>query len=636
MKHPILYDRHMNRVTELAHAFDIGYRHVKNDLWTGSFSLPDADPANALCQEVYALVELFDGDVSAGLYRIAGEPETDAGSPGAAHTYTLEHVLAFLLDDRIHGVLELGGTGISTRMVLEKLLSFQSEKRWVLGDCDFTYYFQYGWESEDLLSAIFAVPRCFEEEVHWEYDTSVYPFRISLKRAEEVPSCSLRRGRNITGVRRGRDLSNLCTRLYCLGSGEGTSQTGIRDAEGNVSGLPYIESANVSRYGVIARHFIDSSCTDPDLLYARGKALLRTLEEPEVTYRIAALDLFRKTGVQEDRLEEGRCVRVYEPVLGIDFTTRIEAFEKKNVTGDPLSAVVELTGRATDVAGEMEVLSRRAAITAHYAQGATNLFPLQIMDNADERHPARLRFFVPASCSHINTVLLSYTLSPFRAFSTGAAAGGATVTTTSGGGNSTETSSTGGETTVTSAGGGGGTTTTEAASKYNNFSGTTGYSDQYTGNEHVSGSHHTHYMSHTHQYADSITVEIPALTVKLPSHRHQVSLPGHTHSVTIPGHTHTVTLQDHQHAMVYGIYEGGRADKVTVAVDGNPVPEEAMVDGQGNLRGEIDVVPYLAMSNGRITRNTWHEITLTPDRLTRIEANLFVQTFITSWTGGNY
>ena len=61
-----------------------------------------------------------------------------------------------------------------------------------------------------------------------------------------------------------------------------------------------------------------------------------------------------------------------------------------------------------------------------------------------------------------------------------------------------------------------------------------------------------------------------------------------------------------------------------------------MVDGRGNLRREIDVVPYLAMSNGRITRNTWHEITLTPDRLTRIEANLFVQTFITSWTGGNY
>lgn len=40
--------------------------------------------------------------------------------------------------------------------------------------------------------------------------------------------------------------------------------------------------------------------------------------------------------------------------------------------------------------------------------------------------------------------------------------------------------------------------------------------------------------------------------------------------------------------------------------------------------------------DGKITRGTWHEIKIVPDSLTRIEANLFVQTFVQSVGGGDY
>ncbi|MBQ8092364.1 MAG: phage tail protein [Clostridia bacterium] len=832
---PVVYDRNMNRLGTLQRAMDIGFVHVFNDLWQASFSLPVRDAGNLLCQGVHTIVDIPDGRKSAGKYRISSEPESALRTEDAKHAYTLEHVLAFLLDDRLNGYVELGGSGVTTEMVIRRLLDFQSVRRWQLGTCAFSYQFQYAWENEDLLSALFSIPRCLDEPYHWVYDTDTYPFTIHLLRGEAEPACGLRFGRNERGIRRGRDLSTLCTRLYCLGSGEGVNQTGIRDAAGNSSHLPYIESANIDRYGVIARHLIDPAIQDPDVLYEKGKAYLHALEEPKVTYTIEALDLFRRTGLDWDRLEEGRVIRITDPGMDIDTAATIIEYRKTDVDGAPLEATVTLANRTEDVSAMLERIAQQSAIRVQYAQGATNLFPLQIMDNADESHPARLKFYVPESCRKINQVLLSYTLSPFRAYSTGAAAGGSESRTTASGGESTQTSSSGGASTETSSASGESTQTSSAASStkgttvkrtvvetiatsmplqdgaagdytggsvdalgaYLNETGaaagqtgtmgemntgaarngdgilvstgeangqtgssgemntgaarngdgvmtstgsagshshsvstdshhhyfsdsaslsighthyvsgtgrqTGGMSTNYSKNVSISGntgssspggstgsggghshavghwhtldghrhslgghthamghwhtldahSHslggHVHTMQHQHRFPHThnvrVAVTIPALEVNLEGHTHKVTTPAHTHSVSIPAHTHTVSLPahthgfsipDHRHGIVYGIYEGSMAGKVRIAVDGTAVPDSALYDSSGRLKQEIDVVPYMRMSGGRIVRGTWHEITLTPDRLTRIEANLFVQTFITSWSGGTY
>ena len=832
---PRVYDRNMNELGTLEHAMNVSFTHVFNDLWQAGLSLPVRDEENALCQGVHTIVDIPDGNRSAGKYRISGEPETELREHESVHSYTLEHVLAFLLDDRIHGYLELGGSGITTDMVIRRLLDFQSTRRWQLGQCDFHYEFQYAWENEDLLSAVFSIPACFSETYHFVYDTDTIPFTLHLLRGTTEPECELRYGRNEQGIRRGRDISGLCTRLYCLGSGEGVNQTGITDAAANMSGLPYIDSPNIGKYGVIARHLIDTSISNPDVLYEKGKAYLRALEEPQVSYTISALDLFRRTGLDWDRLEEGRIIRIVDPGMDIDLCTTIIEFRKEDAERRPLEAQVTLASRTETVSSMLERIARQSAIHVQYAQGATNLFPLQIMDNADERHPARLRFYVPESCRKINRVLLSFTLSPFRAYSTGAEAGGSDSRTTSSGGESTQTSSSGGGGTQTSSSGGESTRTSSGASvskgttvqrtlvetiatssplqdgsagdmtggsvnalgQYMNetgaasgntgsagelktgaarngsgvmtstggasgstgdcgelttgaarngngamtstgssgshshtvstdshhhyFSdsdslaighthyvsgtgkqtggmstnysktvsisgntgssspgGSTGSSGSHThsmghwhtlgGHTHTLGSHthgmghwhtldahshslgsHKHSMQHQHRFPHThevrVAVTVPSLEVNLEEHTHTVSVPAHTHSVTIPDHSHTVTLPahthgfslpDHKHGIVYGIYEGGQAGSVRVAVDGQMLPDSAVLDASGRPLSEIDVVPYMQMSGGRISRGTWHEITLTPDRLTRIEANLFVQTFVTSWTGGNF
>lgn len=140
---------------------------------------------------------------------------------------------------------------------------------------------------------------------------------------------------------------------------------------------------------------------------------------------------------------------------------------------------------------------------------------------------------------------------------------------------------------------------------------------------------HTHLFRHAHRVVFSIN--IPGFTIDIPAHGHNVKIPGHSHRVTIPAHTHDLTLADHTHEITYGIYEGTTARSVTILVDGNEVPEEM------SKKGEIDLTPYLAKDDdGKITRGTWHEIQLKPDRLTRIEASLHMQTFIQSVGGGDY
>ena len=137
---------------------------------------------------------------------------------------------------------------------------------------------------------------------------------------------------------------------------------------------------------------------------------------------------------------------------------------------------------------------------------------------------------------------------------------------------------------------------------------------------------HAHGMAHYHTFKHSHSV---TAVVTVPSQK--ITIPGHSHVVEIAAHTHRVELEPHEHDIVYGIYEGRSASRVTLYVDDTEVPEEAV------RAKEMDIAPYLAADeDGRITRGAWHEVRIVPSGLTRIEANLFVQTFIQSVGGGDY
>lgn len=145
---------------------------------------------------------------------------------------------------------------------------------------------------------------------------------------------------------------------------------------------------------------------------------------------------------------------------------------------------------------------------------------------------------------------------------------------------------------------------------------------------------HQHDFPHTHDlggHTHSVTVSAHSHTVNIGGHSHSVTIPDHTHAISLEAHTHEVTLNDHTHGIVYGIYEGEQAGSVTLRVDGTDIPSEA-ISGD-----EMDIVAWLSKDDeGKILRGTWHLVEIIPSGLTRIEANLFVQTFIQSVGGGDY
>ena len=832
-----VYGQDGKMLAVLDNADRIGYELKHNDLWTGSFSLPSGDPKNQYCQ-AHNLVRLPDGgegDYSrdTGLYRVVGMPNgEEAGRAGSAmKQYSLEHVMATLLDDVLFGYHEVGGTGVYTADVIRYILSQQSTVRWQLGRCDFNDQFQYHFENVSLLSALMSLGEVLTQEYTWDWNTRTTPWTVSLLRADTEPDCGIHYGRNLVEITKSMDATALITRLYPLGYGEGVNQLTIQEVNGLV---PYIDADTIGTWGVKCSVWTDTRIQDAATLKARARQVLEAYKNPYISYTARAIDLYRLTGYSWDNYMPGKLVRVMDHEHGIDFNARIVTVSKRNVGGDPGDIEITIANATRDAADSINTLADRVSIGELYSQGATNVFAIPFADNADPEHPAKFRVYIPEGTVRINRMLLSWQIAAFRAYSTGAEAGGGSVKTSDSGGSSTQTTSTSDTVTYASESGGNvqvtapqrviaksadegdaigwtfgarddvngnpmtatgagpyGETTGEAgehhhgmghthtiaahshsmghshdvvehsheysmthhhdisghshtvnshhhdlANHQHHFSGTTGvawghqhklnesttktggvdeYADlsvtvsgytgqnssntgdatsdtdsvslstggaitawgaaldtAYTDNAEGStygakdgsgtlmtetgskslttggarsgselrpdtgdaGAHshslpaHTHAMGHFHRLA---SFTIPAMTLQIPAHGHNVKIPGHSHSVGIPSHTHTITLQDHTHAIEYGIYEGGRARSVTIRVDGTEVPASEIT------KREIDVAQWLSKDgNGRIRRGTWHEIEIVPDNLTRIEANLTAQVFVQSVGGGDY
>ena len=237
MKVPQIFDRNMKRLAFLDNAVSVGYSLEINSLWTATFTLPADDDKNAYCQPLN-FVEIFDGDERIDLFRIIGEDLER--SNGATRFYDCEHVLATLLSDVLFQYHQYGGGGIKTADVLNYVLARQTTRNWVLGDCDFKRYFEYNWENSTLLAALFAVPECFDSEYMWTWDTTVYPWTISLVAPSDTMKSEVRYAKNMTSMKKTVDASGIANRIYALGYGEGVNQLTIAGVNG---GKPYVEDA---------------------------------------------------------------------------------------------------------------------------------------------------------------------------------------------------------------------------------------------------------------------------------------------------------------------------------------------------------------------------------------------------------
>ncbi len=632
----VVYNQNMQRLAYLDKAFDISYTTKMNALWTASFSLPADDHKAEYCQ-IHNYVELFDNGKRVELFRIMPSVQTKSSSTNVI-TYECEHVLATLLDKVLFGYHQIGNVGVYTTQVLRYIIDRQLTKNWRLGRVDFARQFEYKWENENLLAALFSVPQPFTEDYLWTFDTTSYPWTLNLVRGETEQSCELRYRKNMMGITKTVDPTNIVTRIYPLGYGEGDNQLNIKSING---GVPYLEVS--SPYGVKEATFVDRRYEDANSLKAAAQAILNEMSVPYVSYAVNAIDLSEQSGSDYDRFIAGKLVHVIDKEDGIEFNAYITETTKKIGEATPK---LTIANKAKDIATSISDLQERARIEQTYSQGATNLMQIAYADNADSSHPARLKFFVPAEMVRINKLILQYQLEPFRAFSQATGGGGGTTQTTSNGGGLSSTTANGGTTSSTTSSGGGTSDTTASGGGTitssevdENIGGRGGHNHGIPqgvrlaiwGGSNEDGllkgsGYYTWTPSGNHYH--SILVPAHRHSFTIPAHRHSFTIPAHSHEFSIPAHSHQITLKDHTHKIAHGIYEGETANSVTIKVDGNTVP----VSGR-----EINIIKYLSTGDGgKILRDTWHEIEITPNRMTRIVANLFIQLFVNSRGEGDY
>ena len=215
---PQVFNRDMKRLAYLDNAMSVSYSLETNSLWTATFTMPADDKKNEYCAPLN-FVEIFDGNERIDLFRIIGEDLER--SDGVTRFYNCEHVLATLLNDILFQYHQCGGHGVNTAAVLKYVLSKQTTERWRLGVCEFTRYFEYNWENSTLLSALFAVPECFDRDYLWTWDTTAYPWTISLVEPTDELKSEIRYAKNMTTIHKQKDVTGLANRIYALGYGEG-------------------------------------------------------------------------------------------------------------------------------------------------------------------------------------------------------------------------------------------------------------------------------------------------------------------------------------------------------------------------------------------------------------------------------
>lgn len=657
------YDLTMSAILE--NAFDVSYERPSNAIWTMKFSLPFNDPKSQKVEQL-GFVELVDTDTEyLGLYRVMPK-YTEYDSDGQKYTYACYHVVSTLMDSVIFGYHQIP-PNTKTSDSIDYLLNQQKKKHWVLGDCEFTRYFEYSWENENgLLNPLWSIATPFDSEYIWTYDTTVYPWVINLKKPNSEPVCRIREGYNLEGFTIEEPGDQIINRIYPIGQAEGVNQLTIERV--NPTKKKYVEDLeSIARYGTVVEYiWKDQRFTNEQSLYESALAMLKSASKVRASWTVNVIDLIKAARfepIMMDKLRVNQVVQIYTEKYGY-LNLRIVKDSKADMFGNPGDLELELNNTRYDFGMTLADTERRIEINETYSQGQTSLATFDKSDNADANSPVRFTIYIDDDMINVNTCELTFETTRFRAYSKATKGGGATTKTTGGGGAIVKSTEGGGGKVTTTAGGGGvvTSTTSEAAGQSTNTSSANGShrhkvftfnsvinrdwaqettANMFTGYDQsmpiiVGGSanqgdiytaeavdDHTHSVttpSHTH-----------TVPITLENHSHSLVLEDHVHTLKLDDHTHQLVLPDHTHEILYGINEYSEdANAVIIKVDGVTVP------GSETIRERLDIVPYLSRDpDGTVTKGR-HTVTLQPNTLARIDAQISMRVFIKSQLGGKF
>lgn len=406
-----VYNLSLEKEWVLKNAFDIIETQEINTVWELEFSIPKNDQDMEHCQPYWYVRFGDDGQ----MYRITEQVKTNTNESSV--TYHCEHVIATLTDDiMFQGPHFKGGIGHYTTEVLNFILDKQTlrngQRPWKLGRCEPRRQFEYSWENENLLAALFSVPNCFATPYMWTFDTSSYPWTVNLLNIDEDadPDFYLMARKNILQSTESSSNLEICTRLYGLGEGEGVNQLTIKSVN---NGKPYIQSSDekIAEYGIVSRIFVDRRYQYPETLKARMETLLHELETPSMKREFDIVDLYDMSPNDMYKAEVGKICLLKDDDTKVYITKTVKNW---TVPGD---MKITIATKATDISTSIADLADRQRIEQVYSQGASQVYSFSFFGNATAEYPLDGYVYFPEDLKYLNEVKLKVKLDPFRSYS---------------------------------------------------------------------------------------------------------------------------------------------------------------------------------------------------------------------------
>lgn len=303
--------------------------------------------------KVRDFVELFSPHGSAGLFRVR-ETSTRYGA-NSGITIHLEHAMCTLGDSLTMGTQAMSA---SVAEVISTLLGFQNTPHWVLGDCDVPedYELIYEYNYDNLLQAIMDITEMLPEEYAWEFDTTVHPFVMHLRKMPDNDACEGRLNRNLVMAALDVDASDYCTRVVPFGAGEGTDRVTLT----NLIGTIYLDSAKADADNIVSKTITADDVFDALTLRDVAQLYLDKHDEPTVSVEIDAINLAEVTGEDMDSFHLGRVCRLALPDYGVTVRERVISSDWADVYGNPEDETVTLANKIRDASDEIAALMREA------------------------------------------------------------------------------------------------------------------------------------------------------------------------------------------------------------------------------------------------------------------------------------
>ena len=254
-------------------------------------------------------------------------------------TYTLEHMINSLADrilpDEVKAS-DMGGSGdyCTAKQAAQYILGKQSD--WVLGDFEYNVSNPYRFSGETLKAALETVSNSLEDPV-WEYDFTVYPFRLHIRQLSDAVDSELRADRNLTTLKYTIDRTRMYTRFYPVG-------------KNNLKPAGKYVSKNEATYGRVDKTETDQSKDTEAKLIAWANERLKRHAEPLVTVTISGLDLSESTGESLDKVKISRYkCRVPLPAYSTTIVEKVTKLSWRDKIKDKESVTVTLANALADI-----------------------------------------------------------------------------------------------------------------------------------------------------------------------------------------------------------------------------------------------------------------------------------------------